>query len=93
MRADALSDKLQNGNVVPFWKDIQSLRGSTMVLPKRMDGAIGEEAIASLWKNKFSHILNCVSDPDSMEEFFEEINLDVGCSSRGCDFGRIAEYR
>ena len=51
IRALVLSNKLQDGEMLPFWRDIQSLGGNnTSTLPGRVDGAVGGEAIASLWR-------------------------------------------
>ena len=48
IRPITLSRKLQNNEVVPFWKDIQTVRGAVHVaLPGRIDSAVGETAIAS----------------------------------------------
>ena len=74
LRAMALSNKLQDNDFIPFWRDVQSLRGSDRLnLPKRIDDAIGSEAIADLWKNKFSNVLSCLDDQASMNEYFAKI--------------------
>ena len=73
LRAEALSSKLQNGEVVPFWRDIQSLRGGNSMLPERVDGAVGAEEIAQLWQLKFSRVLNSVNDSQSKEEFLSRL--------------------
>ena len=63
MRALALSKKLQDGETVPFWRDIQSLsKNKRQSLPGSVDEAVGGEAIASLWKDKFEVVLNSVND-------------------------------
>ena len=75
LRAMALSNKLQNGDVTPFWREIQSLGGSRhSALPGRVDGAVGSDAIVNLWKNKFSHVLNSVNDQESMSEFLDKFS-------------------
>ena len=74
MRAEALSYKLQNGDVANFWRDIQSLGKGTSRLPERVDGAVGEQEIANLWKIKFSQVLNSVDDIRSRDEFFDRVN-------------------
>ena len=56
--------------------EIKSLKGgSHSVLPGRVDGTIGGEAISQLWKNKFETILNSVDDLRSKNEFLEKISL------------------
>ena len=73
MRAEALSNKLQNGEVVPYWRDIQSIGKGKCVLPERVDEAVGEQEIATLWKAKFSQVLNSVDDSRSKNEFLNKI--------------------
>ena len=71
LRAMALSNKLQNNEVVPFWREIQSIKGgATLNLPGRVDSAVGSEAIADLWKHKFGNVLNSVNDQESRDQFF-----------------------
>ena len=70
MRAEALCNKFQNGEVIPFWRDIQSIGKGRCILPERVDEAIGENEIASLWKAKFSQVLNSVDDSRSKNDFF-----------------------
>ena len=71
MRAMALSNKLQGGEIVPYWREIQSLSGSKRTcLPGRVDDAVGWETISSLWKEKFNSVLNSVDDLEDMREFF-----------------------
>ena len=53
IRAMALSNKLQGGEIVPYWREIQSLSGSKRTcLPGRVDDAVGGETISSLWERK-----------------------------------------
>ena len=73
MRAEALSRKLQSGEVVPFWRDIQSIGKGHCILPERVDEAVGEKEIATLWKDKFSQVLNSVDDSKSKREFLSKI--------------------
>ena len=73
MRAEALSNKLQNGETVPFWRDMQSISKSNCILPERVEEAIGEQEIASLWRVKFSQVLNSVNDSRSKKEFLDKI--------------------
>ena len=76
LRAMALSEKLQNGDVTPFWREIQTLGGSSRsALPGKVDDAVGCEEIVNLWKNKFSHVLNSVDDRKSKIEFLDKIAL------------------
>ena len=60
--------------MLPFWRDIQSLGGNNgSTLPGRVDGAVGGEAMASLWRQKFSSVLNSVIDNRDRDEFFTKI--------------------
>ena len=74
MRAEALSNKLQNGEVVPFWKGIQAIGKGHSILPDRVDGVTGQGAIATLWKDKFSQVLNSVDDNSSKIKFLDKIS-------------------
>ena len=74
LRALALSKKLQDGETVPFWRDIQSLsKNKRQSLPGSVDEAVGGEAIASLWKDKFEVVLNSVNDLVDEQKFLTKI--------------------
>ena len=74
IRALVLSNKLQDGEMLPFWRDIQSLGSNNKSsLPGRVDGAVGGKAIASLWREKFNSVLNSVNDSQDKNKFFNKI--------------------
>ena len=74
IRALVLSNKLQDGEMLPFWREIQSLASdNSSTVPGRVDGAVGGEAIASLWREKFNSVLNSVDDSRDRNEFLMKI--------------------
>ena len=92
LRAMALSEKLQNNEVVPFWREIQSLGGGgRATLPGRIDDAVGNEAIAEMWKNKFSHVLNSVNDNASRVEFLTKLAVLHNTPVPSVTFAEIQE--
>ena len=72
---DALSCDLRTGNSKEFWKRVAGSSGDTR--PNRIDGAVGEEAVANLWANKFRNTLNSLSDTRERMEVTRE-KLDTG---------------
>ena len=39
----------------------------------RVDEAIGSDAVAALWRNKFNGVFNCVDDQSSRNEFLAKV--------------------
>jgi len=44
-----------------FWNNIKKIRGNTSRYPSTVDGTCGAEHIASLFRNKYDQLYNCVS--------------------------------
>ena len=73
LRAQSLATKLANGNSYEFWKNLKGLSPAANTLPLRVDNAVGEEQIASVWKQHYSDILNCVVDDDSKNNLLGDL--------------------
>ncbi|KAG0716442.1 hypothetical protein GWK47_009723 [Chionoecetes opilio] len=65
LRAQSLADKLAAGDSFNFWRGVRSMNPGSHTLPLRVDHAVGEEGIASMWGDHFKGILNCVRDEES----------------------------
>ncbi|KAG0728202.1 hypothetical protein GWK47_032976 [Chionoecetes opilio] len=65
LRAQSLADKLASGDSFNFWRGVRSMNPGSHTLPLRVDRAVGEEGIASMWGEHFKGILNCVRDEES----------------------------
>ena len=61
-RAEALSMKLQRGNIRSFWRDLHSANRSKELLAQRIDNATSEPQIAQLWKDKYCAVYNSIDD-------------------------------
>ena len=68
LRRDALARKLQNNSVKDFWKEVKLLDNSNTPLPTNIEGVVGCDRIAELWKEHYEELLNCVySDCSKIE--------------------------
>ncbi len=56
MRRDDLATKLQTNNVEGFWKEVQLIDNSNTPLPTNIEGVVGCEKIAELWKNNYKEL-------------------------------------
>ncbi|KAG0728055.1 hypothetical protein GWK47_003866 [Chionoecetes opilio] len=66
LRAQSLADKLAAGDSFDFWSGVRSINPGSHTLPLRVDHAVGDEGIASMWGDHFKGILNCVRDEESI---------------------------
>ncbi len=60
MRRDALATKLQTNNVEGFWKEVKLIDNSNTPLPTNIEGMVGSEKIAELWKSNYKELFNCI---------------------------------
>ena len=67
LRADALSNKLEEHDFVNFWKNINSLTPRSTSTTQKVGDAVGREAICEHWVSHFDPIYNCVIDRESKE--------------------------
>lgn len=68
LRAEAMSRNMASHDYPRLWKDINSLNPKSNKLSQRVGEAIGDDAIARMWGNRFSAILNCIHDHESQNE-------------------------
>jgi retron-type reverse transcriptase len=74
LRGQAMLNKLLNGEVRDFFKEIKSLNPSRESLPLTVGEATGEKDIAGLWKQHFSHIANSVANDGSRNEVLDMLS-------------------
>ena len=71
MREEALARSLSEHDVKGFWKQIQRQNNAKTPLPSSIDGCVGEEAIANMWRSHFEDVMNSVPSEthrDAVEE-------------------------
>jgi hypothetical protein len=77
MKRDALGTKRQNNNVEGFWKVINLIDNSNTPLPTNIEGVVGCEKIADLWKNNYEELFNCVRSDTNSVKFNAELCNDM----------------
>ena len=60
MRRDSLANNLMQNNITSFWKEVKSLNNCKTPLPTNIDGVVGEQNIADLWKKHYECLFNSV---------------------------------
>ena len=60
LRAEALVFKIREAKGVLFWHNVKRTNDTKNKLSARIDEAMNEKDVASLWKNKFCSVLNQV---------------------------------
>ena len=75
LRAEAMAAKLRGGDSRAFWRCVSASGGAAAATrPDRIDGAVGEEAVANLWATKFGNVLNSLKDQEHQQEFYSSYN-------------------
>ena len=64
LRANAMARKLQQKDVLDFWKEVKIINNSKIPLPSNIDGVTGSANIAELWKKHYKDLFNCVKSDD-----------------------------
>ena len=65
-KADAMAKALNSGNRSDFWKSVRAAGPKkSHSLASSIDNISGTAAIAEMWKNKFSNLLNEQNTPDA----------------------------
>ena len=77
LRADAMSRNLASHDFPRLWNNINSLNPKSNKLSQRVGNAIGDDAIARMWGDHFSAILNCINDQDSRNEVTNLISDNI----------------
>ena len=60
LRREALAKKLIQRDTKGFWKEVRKMSGSHVPRPSMMEGVVGEDNIAKLWKEHFEDLFNSV---------------------------------
>ena len=64
LRQDAIADTMCEDSEGNFWKEIKKQSPNNIPLPTSIGEATGKKEVASMWKNHFEKLLNCVKDRD-----------------------------
>ena len=83
--ADAMAEALNCGNRSDFWKKVRAAGPEkSHSLASSIDNISGTAAIAEMWKNKFSNLLNEQNTDLDAEEIFFAGAIDnlqgIGCN-------------
>ena len=73
-RADVLALSLKDNNSTSFWKDVQKIATSKILLATKVGGAIEDEQISDMWNRDFSDLLNNVHNTDLKSSVSEHID-------------------
>ena len=60
LRANSMARKLQQKDVLDFWKEVKIINNNKVPLPSNIDGVTGSPNIADLWKRHYEDLFNCV---------------------------------
>ena len=60
IRADILADVLVKRNTTLFWSHVSKQNRRCIIPADTVGGATGRESIASMWKNHYANLFNCV---------------------------------
>ena len=74
IRADCLARSLHCKDTTYFWKGVQSMRDSDVLLATKVGDAVGDANISILWQDHFSTLLNSVQNNDSKTYVCESIS-------------------
>ena len=82
MRQDSLARKLAERENLAFWKEIKNMNNSRTPLPTNINGVVGEEQIADLWKDHYENLFNSVKSDIGQVQFsvLYEDSIEVTCS-------------
>ena len=69
LRAERLTERLREGNMYTFWREIRKLTPRNPNIPTKVDEAIGRVDILHLWKDKYCKLLNSVNDEYHLNKF------------------------
>ena len=73
MKADVLARPMMNNDMNDFWKDVKKNSNSNVSLATNVDGSVGDNEIAEMWKCHYKSLLNSVQN----EEFKQSVMLDI----------------
>ena len=73
-----MARKLQQKDVLDFWKEVKIINNNKVPLPSNIDGVTGSPNIADLWKRHYEDLFNCVKVMFLMLVLFHMIMLSLG---------------
>ena len=65
LRQDAIADAMCEESEGNFWKEIKKQSPNNIPLPTSIESATGKKEVASMWKEHFENLLNCVKKGDN----------------------------
>jgi hypothetical protein len=61
LRNQKLAESLSHADNRNFWKEIRHIKGTSTMVPSKIDDVAGDEAIVNVFSDKFKKLYNCVS--------------------------------
>ena len=74
IRADILADDLVKRNMTLFWSHVSKQNRRCIIPADTVGGATGRESIASMWKNHYANLFNCVDTVSDKESVLDTIS-------------------
>ena len=74
IRADILADDLVKRNTTLFWSHLSKQNRRCIIPADTVGGATGRESIASMWKNHYANLFNCVDTVSYKESVLDTIS-------------------
>ena len=74
VRADILANDLVKRNSTLFWNHVSKQHRRCIIPADTVGGATGRESIASMWKNHYANLFNCVDTESDKESVLDTIS-------------------
>ena len=78
LRADALANKLNSGNVKCFWKTVKSCNSGVVKNSNQIENVSGTDNILYMWRDHFKSLFNSVQDVTDKPGVLSYIQNDMG---------------
>ena len=78
LRADALANKLNSGNVKCFWKAVKSCNSGVVKNSNQIENVSGTDNILNMWRDHFKSLFNSVQDVTDKPGVLSYIQNDIG---------------
>ena len=78
LRADALANKLNSGNVKCFWKTVKSYNSGVVKNSNQIENVSGTDNILNMWRDHFKSLYNSVQDVTDKPGVLSYIQNDMG---------------
>ena len=89
LRAQSLGAQLAGGDTIGFWRSLRAMSPSSHTLPLRVDQAVGERDVATMWGEHFKGVLNCVADKVSKANISSELRATTLEGFRSVDHSEM----